>query len=192
MKFLAAWICLMLATKVALGQINYGVVIRQAHGAANAAGSGAQENPPPAPSPAPPPQTPPSPQLQATLQNIAALRGDLATLCNSSGTNFISAQKTSLTNNLASAAQGTKAKPASVSKLADDLAAAVAGNEKLRAQQQKLAQYLHAIFNSGHLTPEQQQKIFDDVQKILANSGAPTDAVAAVVADLKTIADETK
>jgi hypothetical protein len=191
MKLFAACFCLLLAAEVALAQINYSIIKRQAQGAANGAGSGAAENPPQA-SPAPPPQAPPSPQLQATLQNISALRGDLATLCNSSGTNLPAAQKSSFTNNLAAAAQGTKAKPASVAKLADDLATAIAGNEKARPHQQKLAQNLHAIFNSAHLTPAQQQAIFDDVQKTLTNCGSPADAVAAVVGDLKTIADETK
>jgi hypothetical protein len=191
MKSFAACICLLLAAEIAPAQINYSIIKRQAQGAANGAGSGAAENPPQA-SPAPPPQAPPSPQLQATLQNISALRGDLATLCNSSSTNLLAAQKSSFTNNLAAAAQGTKAKPASIAKLADDLATAIAGNEKARPHQQKLAQDLHAISNSAHLTPAQQQMIFDDAQKILANCGAAPDAVAAVVGDLKAIADETK
>jgi hypothetical protein len=192
MKSFAACICLLLAAEIAPAQINYSIIKRQAHTAANGAGSGAAENPPPASPAPPPPQAPPSPQLQATLQNIAALRGDLATLCNSSGTNLLAAQKSSFTNNLAAAAQGTKAKPGSVTKLADDLATAIAGNEKARPHQQKLAQNLHAIFNSAHLTPAQQQAIFDDVQKTLTNCGAPADAVATVAGDLKTIADETK
>jgi hypothetical protein len=147
------------------------------------------------PAPAPPqnnPNPPADPVLQATLQNIASLRNDFAAIGNAADGASLPAQKQSLTNDLAVAAQGAKAQPASISKLADDLTTAIAGKEKFRVPQPKLAQFVHAIFNSSHLTTAEQQMIFDGVQKILTDGGALPDDATNVVNDIKTIASETK
>jgi len=130
--------------------------------------------------------------LQATLQNIASLRDDFAAIGIADASASLTVQKQSLTNDLAIAAQGAKAQPASISKLADDLTTAIAGKEKFRVPQPKLAQFVHAIFNSSHLTTAQQQMIFDGVQKILTDGGALPDDATNVVNDIKTIASETK
>jgi hypothetical protein len=138
------------------------------------------------------PPPPPNPVLQATLQNIASLRDDFAAIGIADASASLTVQKQSLTNDLAIAAQGAKAQPASISKLADDLTTAIAGKEKFRVPQPKLAQFVHAIFNSSHLTTAQQQMIFDGVQKILTDGGALPDDATNVVNDIKTIASETK
>ncbi len=130
--------------------------------------------------------------LQATVQNIESLRNDFATIGSADAGASLIAQKQSLTNDLAIAAQGAKPQPASISKLADDLATAISGKDKFRIPQPKLAQFVHAIFNSSHLTTAQQQMIFDGVQKILTDGGALPDDATNVVNDIKTIASETK
>jgi hypothetical protein len=144
--------------------------------------------------PAAPPQNnpPPNPVLQATLQNIDSLRNDFAAIGNEAANTPLAAQKRSLTNDLAIAAQGVKPQTATIAKLADDLTTAIAGKEKLRAPQPKLAQFIHAIFNSSHLTTAQQTMIFDGVQKILTDGEASPDETANVVNDIKVIASETK
>jgi hypothetical protein len=147
-----------------------------------------QNNPPANP----PASQPPNPVFQATLQNIEDLRNNFAAIANATASASLTVLKQSLTNNLAVAAQGPKAQPASISKLADDLTTAIAGKEKLRAPQPKLAQFVHAVFNSAHLTAAQQKMIFDGVQKILTDGGASPDEAANVVNDIKTIASETK
>jgi hypothetical protein len=147
------------------------------------------------PEPAPPqnnPNPPADPALQATLQNIASLRNDFTAIGIADTSASLAVQKQSLTNDLAIAAQGAKAQPASISKLADDLTTAIAGKEKFRVPQPKLAQFVHAIFNSSHLTTAQQQMIFDGVQKTLTDGGALPDDATNVVNDIKTIASETK
>src|ERR1017187_1422953 len=94
------------------------------------------------------PVVPVDPALQATMNNVAGLQSDFATLSNVTGDKPDPSQKISLLNNLSQAAQGTKASSASVKKLADDLLAAVAGKKKLAAAQQtKLAREVHALFN---------------------------------------------
>jgi hypothetical protein len=133
-----------------------------------------------------------NPMLQATLQNIENLRNDFATIGNATNTALSIAQKQSLTNDLATAAQSVKPQAVSISKLADDLTMAISGNEKLRAQYPKLAQYVHAVSNSSFLTAAQQQTIFGDVHKILVNGGAAPDDATTVVNDIKEIASETK
>lgn len=172
----------------------YSAAIRQAQNASakeTAANQQLLENPPPA-APQNNSNPPTDPVLQATLQNIGNLRNDFTAIGKGADATSLAAQKKSLTNDLAVAAQGAKPQSASVSKLADDLATAIAGNEKLRAPQPKLAQFIHAIFNSAHLTAAQQQMIFDGVKKILTDGGASPDEVANVVSDIKTIASETK
>jgi len=135
---------------------------------------------------------PMDPALQATLQNIGDLQANFAAYINADGAPD-PAQKTSLLNNLTQAAQGTKATTASVKKLAADLSPALAQRKKVTvAQQKKLAIDVHALFNSSHLSAAQQKTMFDDVQKILTDAGASTDEVAAVVTDLKKVAEETK
>lgn len=168
----------------------YSIAKRQAITAANA-GSG-QEAPPQATPPPPQNNPPPNPVLQATLQNIADLKNDFAVIAGATGTNALTAVKSSLMTHLAAAAQGAKASQASTSKLADDLSAAMAGNDKLRAQLPKLAQFAHASFNGSQITDAQQKMIFDGVQKILTGAGVPPDGAAGVVEDLKAIAIETK
>jgi len=172
----------------------YTAAIRQARTVSakeTAANQQLMDNPPPA-APAQNNPPPPNPVLQATLQNIESLRNDFAAIGNAAANTSLAAQKQSLTNDLAIAAQSAKPQPASIAKLADDLATAIAGKEKLRAPQQKLAQFVHAIFNSSHLTAAQQTMIFDGVQKILTDGGASQDETANVVNDIKTIASQTK
>jgi hypothetical protein len=144
--------------------------------------------------PAQPPQQAPaqSPALQATLQNIGNLRNDLATICESTNSDSIATNKTSLLNDMTAAAQGTKPSQTSVSQLADDLTTAVAGNDKLRPQYQKLAQYVHASFNGAHLTPAQEQMIFGDMQKTLIAGGAAPDSATNVVNDIESVVNQTK
>jgi hypothetical protein len=192
MKPLIALACVWFMANSLLAQVNYSVAIRQARNAAaneTAANQKLLDNPPPAAPPQNNPNSPPDPALQATLQNIESLRNDFTAIGNAA---VAAAQKQSLTNDLAIAAQGAKPQPAAISKLADDLATAIAGKEKLRAPQPKLAQFVHAIFNSAHLTTAQQQMIFDGVQKILTDGGASPDETTNVVNDIKTIASETK
>jgi hypothetical protein len=195
MKPLIALACVWFMANSLLAQVNYSVAIRQARNAAaneTDANRKLLDNPPPAAPPQNNPNSPPDPALQATLQNIESLRNDFTAIGNAAAAASLTAQKQSLTNDLAIAAQGAKPQPAAISKLADDLATAIAGKEKLRAPQPKLAQFVHAIFNSAHLTTAQQQMIFDGVQKILTDGGASPDEAANVVSDIKTIASETK
>jgi len=172
----------------------YSAAIRQAKNVSareTAANQQLLDNPPPAP---PPQNNPPAadPVLQATLQNIESLRNDFTAIGNAPAGTSLAAQKQSLTNDLAIAAQGTKPQSASIAKLADDLTTAIAGREKFRAPQPQLAQFVHAIFNSSHLTTAQQQMIFSGVQRILTGGGTSPDEAANVVNDIKTIASETK
>ena len=129
-------------------QVNYNAAIRQAKNAsANetaASQRGAEDPTPPAQPPQNNPTPPPDPALQATLQNIENLRNDFTAIAGAAPAASLSAQKQSLTNDLAVAAQGTKPKSESISKLADDLVTAISGKQKLRAPQPKLAQYVHA------------------------------------------------
>jgi poly-gamma-glutamate capsule biosynthesis protein CapA/YwtB (metallophosphatase superfamily) len=134
----------------------------------------------------------PNPVLEATLRNIANLRTDFAVLGNLASTNSTATPRQLLMNDLATAAQGAKASPASIARLADDLATATAGKVKTEATQQKLAQNIHAIFNSSHLSPAQQQMIFDNVQKNLQGSGTAPEEATNVVNDIKQIATETR
>ncbi|MGO9587333.1 MAG: hypothetical protein ACLP2Y_14145 [Limisphaerales bacterium] len=197
MKTLTAFFCLLFVANGVLAD-PYSAAIRQAKNVAANASNSRQDNdnptPPAQPLPASPTQNnqPPDPVLEATRQNIAALRVDFDAFGDRADTNSAAAQKPSLTNNLAAAAAGTKPTPASIARLADDLMTAMAGNEKLRPQHQKLAQDVHAIFNSSHLSPAQQHKIIADVQTLLQNGEVPPDDVTNVVNDIKAIATETK
>jgi len=139
------------------------------------------------------PAAPMDPALQATLNNIAGLQSDFATMINATGDKPDPAQKISSLNNLSQAGQGTKASSTSVKKLADDLLTAVAGKKQIAAAQQtRLAREVHALFNSSHLTAAQQQSLLADAQKILTEGGASLDNAVDVVTDLKAVADETK
>ena len=193
MKPLIGFFCAVLMAKSLLADPNYSIAIQQARNASakeTAANRRLEDNPPPT---SPAQNNPPAdPVLQATLQNIESLRSDFAAIGNATNGTLTAAQRQSLTNDLATAAQAAKAQPASIAKLADDLTTAIAGKEKSRAQQPKLAQYVHAIFNSSHLTAVQQQMIFSDAQKLLVNGGVALDDATNVVNDLKTIASETK
>ena len=189
MKLLVTFLCAMLVSSAAFAD-PFSTALRQARTAANG-GSGGDASPPATP---PPPQNnPPSnPALQATLKNISDLQSDFSAITQTTGTNALTALKSSLASHFAAAAQGAKASQASGSKLADDLSTALAGNDKLRAQLPKLAQFTHASFNGSQLTDAQRKMILDGVQKILAGAGVPPDGAAGVVEDLKTIAGETK
>lgn len=133
-----------------------------------------------------------NPVLAATLLNITNLQTDIVAFIGSAGDHPDPSQRIALMNDLAAAAQGTKASSDSIKELAKDLFTAMAGNQKLVAHKLALAREIHAVFNSSHLTPTQQQSIFDNVQKTLTDSGVPLDAAVDVVTDLKTIAGETK
>jgi hypothetical protein len=194
MKSFIALACALLVANSLLAD-SYSEAIRQAKTASareTAANQQLMDNPQPAAPPQNNPNQPVDPALQATLQNIDNLRNDFVAIGNAPAADPLAAQKQSLTNDLAIAAQGAKPQPASISKLADDLATAIAGKEKLRAPQPKLAQFIHAIFNTAHLTTAQQQMIFRGVQKILTDGGASPDEAASVVNDIKAIASETK
>jgi hypothetical protein len=203
MKALIAVACLLVAAESAPAQ-NYYRAVQQARrtSAQNAAEQQRlqrAENGPAAPAPVAPatapaaPAAPVNPVLQATLNNIASLQSDFAGLINAAGDKPDPARKTSLLNNLTQAAQGTKASADSVQKLADDLATAVTGKNKLAAAQQtKLARDVHALFNSAHLSAAQQKLLLDEVRKTLTDGGASPDTAAGVVADLQTVASETK
>jgi len=195
MKPFIVLICALLMANSLLAD-PYSAAIRQAKNASareTAANQQLLENPQTAA--APPqnnPNPPADPALQATLQNIANLRNDFSAIGKAAAGASLTAEKQTLTNDLAIAAQGVKPRAESISKLADDLVTAIAGKEKLRAPQPKLAQFTHAIFNSAHLTPAQQQAFFTGAQKVLTDGGASADEAANVVNDLKTIASETK
>ena len=139
------------------------------------------------------PNAPPmDPALAAAWQNVANLRADVATFNAATNAPPDSAQKISLLNHLAAAAQGTKPPLADIKKLAAHLLTATAGKPIPAMQQTQLAREVHAAFNGSHLTDAQLQPMLDDVQKILTNAGASPDDVANVIADLKAIVAETK
>ena len=166
----------------------YSIATQEARNVANGKtpSGGANPNyqtPPPAANP--PANPPPNPALEATLQNIAALRTDFANL----GTN--PTNTAALRNDLAAAAQTAKPPAAAVTKLTQDLAAVVAANQSLKTGHQQLAQFVHALFNSSHLSPAQQQTVLDQVRKILQGGGVPAAEIAKVLDDLKAIAAAT-
>lgn len=173
----------------------YSAAIQQAKRVANqetAANRQLMNNPPPATPAQAAPAQPPDPELQATLENIQHLQSDFDTFARLTNAAAITTEIQGLTNDLATAALGTKPSQPSLAKLGDDLAAVLVGNQKLRPQHPKLAQMSHAVFNGAHLTPAQQQMIFTEVQKILTGGGVPPDDAKNVVNDFKTIASETK
>jgi len=156
---------------------------REANGPAGAPGAAA---------PTPGSAAPMDPALQATLKNIAGLQADFAAVVATSD-KPAPEQKTALLNDLAQAAQGTKASAGSIKRVADDLLTAVAGQKKLAPAQQKLlAQKVHALFNSAHLTAALQEKLLTEVQKLLTDAGASLDDTVNLVTDLKTVVAETK
>ena len=194
MKPLIALTCALFVANSLLAD-SYSEAIRQAKNASakeTAANQQLMDNPQPAAPPQNNPNQPVDPALQATLQNIDNLRNDFVAIGNAPAADPLTAQKQSLTNDLAIAAQGAKPQPTSIAKLTDDLATAIAGKEKLRAPQPKLAQFVHAAFNGSQLTAAQQQMIFKGVQKILTDGGASPDEAASAVNDIKAIVSETK
>jgi hypothetical protein len=145
-----------------------------------------------APAAATPAPAPTDPVLAATLKNIASLQADFAVLT-AAATNTVTAdQKMALLNDLAAAAQGTKAAKASIQNMADQLIAILPGKKIAAAQQTQLARYVHAAFNGAHLNAAQQQLIFEDAQKILVAAAVPAADAARLVELLKAAAAETK
>ena len=198
MKLLLSFACIALLAANVFADPNSAAMAlaRKVAAKSTQAANQTDETPQPAPAhaqpvqPAPPP---PNPVLQATLQNITAIRADLVALGGSTDTNSTAVLKMSLLNDLAAAAQGSKPSQQSVTQLGEHLTAAIAGNkDKWRAPQQRLAQELHASFNGAHLTDAQQKMIFDDVPKILASTGTTADDATNIVNDLKAIVTETK
>src|SRR2546430_543690 len=120
MKACIALLCALCVSGTTFAQVNYNAAKRQARDAVTKTENASQGQ---APQPSqPPPSTPPpaaqnpapeDPRLAATLQNIADLRHDLDALSAGFGPK-------SLTNDLATAAVGTKASTESVGKLAGD------------------------------------------------------------------------
>jgi hypothetical protein len=187
MKTFLAFLCVLFTAQMLLADV-YSAAMRQARNAAGNGGNSSQQNNRPPPSA---PATPPvSPALQATLQNISALRADFNALGKSTEVKADSPEKKSLLDDLTAAAQGVKPSPTSTSKLADSLAA-IAGKKIADAQNQKLAQDIHAIFNSSHLSQTQQETIFSDAQKILQDGGVTPDQTTNIITQIKTIAAET-
>jgi hypothetical protein len=158
----------------------------------NNAQQAALMNPSAPAAPAPPAPAPTDPALAATLQNIAGLQADFAALMQLASATAAGDPKVSLLNNLAAAAQGTKAAKESIQKVADQLVAILPGRKIAAAQQTKLARYVHAAFNGAHLTAAQQQFIFDDAKKILVAAAVPAADAAQLVDLLKAVAAETK
>jgi len=139
------------------------------------------------------PNAPPTdPALAAAWQNVANLRADVAAFNAATNAPPDSAQKISLLNHLAAAAQGTKPPLTDIKKLAAHLLTATVGKPIPAAQQTQLAREIHAAFNGSHLTDVQLQPMLDDVQKILTSAGTSPDDAANVIADLKAIVAETK
>jgi hypothetical protein len=182
MKMLPALFCAFCVAASVSAQGVYNMAKQQAKNAA-----GQESQPPGGAQPATPPQNvpPPNPALQATLQNIAALRADFESL-ETGATNA-----PPLTNDLTAAAQGVKPSAASVAALAQALTTALGGNKNLLSQNQRLAQFVHAVFNSSHLSETQVQSVCDNLQKILTHGGVSDDDAATTVRQLKKIADAT-
>ncbi len=114
----------------------YSAAIQQAKRVANqetAANRQLMNNPPPATPVQAAPAQPPDPELQATLLNIQHLQGDFDTFARLTNAAAITTEIQGLTNDLATAALGTKPSQPSLAKLGDDLAAVLVGNRKLRA-----------------------------------------------------------
>ncbi|HEU6448659.1 MAG TPA: hypothetical protein VFV23_09515 [Verrucomicrobiae bacterium] len=138
-----------------------------------------------------PPLMAPSPQLEATLKNVADLKLDLDKLATLTPTNSGMEVKESLMTNLFIAAQGLKPSEASVSRLVDHLTEAMAGRGNMIDQHTKLAQDLHALFNGSHLTAAQSEVLLANVQTIFQTGGVTTDVALNVVNDLKAVTAET-
>jgi hypothetical protein len=191
MKMLPAFLCLCLVAGSAFAD-PYSAAMQQARNvSARVSNQNRQLDDNAAPA-APQNNAAADPALQATLQNIQSLRVDFASITAVTNGSLTDLQRQSLTNDLATAAQGTRAAPADVDKLADDLTSAMSGNRKLRPQEQKLAQYVHAVFNTAHLTPAQEQMIYTDTQRTLVNSGVLPEDATNLVSDIKAVADETR
>jgi CCR4-NOT transcriptional regulation complex NOT5 subunit len=132
------------------------------------------------------------PALAATLQNIAGLQADFAALALAATNTVTAEQRVALLNDLAAAAQGTKASRDSIQKTAKQLITLLPGKKIAAAQQNRLARCVHAAFNGAQLTAAQQQVIFDDIQKNLVAAAVPAEDAAQLVALLKAVAAETK
>jgi len=172
----------------------YSAAIQQAKRVANQeteANRRLMDNPETSPAPAAPSQTV-NPALQATLQNIENLRNDFGAIAKLTNGTPLTVERTALTNDLMTAAQGTKPTGQIVSRLADDLTTVLEGNEKLQSQHPRLAQFIHATFNGSQLAPAQQQMIFGETRKMLVNGGTVADSATQVVNDIKAIVNETK
>jgi CCR4-NOT transcriptional regulation complex NOT5 subunit len=132
------------------------------------------------------------PALAATPQNIAGLQADFAALALAATNTVTAEQRVALLNDLAAAAQGTKASRDSIQKTAKQLITLLPGKKIAAAQQNRLARCVHAAFNGAQLTAAQQQVIFDDIQKNLVAAAVPAEDAAQLVALLKAVAAETK
>lgn len=129
---------------------------------------------------------PADPAMNGTLNNIAKLRADLASLSTNTP------PPNALTNDLMAAANGTKASLETVRLVAADLQATVPGQPALKKNLLKLAQFLHASANGAHLTPAQFQMLSDGVEKILSDAGVSYTATQSLLDDLKRLVKETK
>jgi hypothetical protein len=147
---------------------------------------------PAAPAAATPAPAPADPALAATLQNIAGLQADFAALALAATNTVTAEQRVALLNDLAAAAQGTKASRDSIQKTAKQLITLLPGKKIAAAQQNRLARCVHAAFNGAQFTAAQQQVIFDDIQKNLVAAAVPAADAAQLVALLKAAAAETK
>ncbi|MGD0615120.1 MAG: hypothetical protein ABSA69_06730 [Verrucomicrobiota bacterium] len=186
MKTLAAFLVVVFVTVISFGQAVDLQVLKRAEALRdqnNARQGLSAPGSAPRPSPAP---AQPDPVLAATLQNIASLQADLASLEIDPG------RKQPSINDLAAAAQGAHASEKSVTLLAGDLAAALSGRHFSDDQLKKLAQCLHALFNSSHLSQTQQQTVLDAMRKTLQGGGVPPEDAATVVTDAKAVVAETK
>jgi len=168
---------------------NYGAAINLAHKAVTKTENASNADPDAqSQNSAPPPQAaqPMDPALAATLQNIAHLRADLIDL----STNATVSE--ALTNDLISAATGTKPSADTVAKVIGDLQAVLKDKPALRGHFQQFAQYLHASANGAHLNPAQFAMISDNLEKILEDGGAPYAATEDLLDDLKHLERETQ
>ena len=187
MKFIPCFLGLLLVTATVSAQVDYNIIKRQAKEAGAASGNASQGITPQAP-----PAAPVDPLLAATRQNISNLAADISALCKAPAGGVDPALKLALLNDLATPAQSVKPAKEAVEKLATDLSAAVASRKIPDAVQAKLAQTLHALMNSSHLNIAQLHLMPTVVQKALTHAGVTAEEDTNVVADIKTIVEQTK
>ena len=174
MKFIPCFLGLLLVTATVSAQVDYNIIKRQAKEAGAASGNASQGITPQAP-----PAAPVDPLLAATRQNISNLAADISALCKAPAGGV-------------DPAQSVKPAKEAVEKLATDLSAAVASRKIPDAVQAKLAQTLHALMNSSHLNIAQLHLMPTVVQKALTHAGVTAEEDTNVVADIKTIVEQTK